>query len=83
MVPAINLLLVTRTPFTGMFARVPKADFKKLQVENGQLRQYNARLTKEGTFYYGQVQHYQAKFPKTAPYFSKYVTPATPAPAAE
>jgi soluble cytochrome b562 len=69
--------------FTGMFSRVPQADFEKLQVENGQLRQYNARLTKEGTFYFDQVQRYRAKFPKTAPYFPKYVAPATPAPAAE
>ncbi len=69
--------------FTGMFSRVPKADFEKLQVENGQLRQYNARLTKEGSFYLDQVQRYRAKFPKTSPYFPKYVAPATPAPVAE
>ena len=49
--------------FTGMFSRVPKADFDKLQAENGQLRQYNARLTKEGTFYLDQVQRYRTKFP--------------------
>lgn len=67
----------------GMFARLPKADFEKLQVENGQLLQYNARLTKEGSFYYDQVQHYRAKFSKTAPYFYKYAAPTTPAPAAE
>ena len=69
--------------FTGMFSRVPKADFEKLQVENGQLRQYNARLTKEGSFYLDQVQRYRAKFPKTSPYFPKYVAPATPASVAE
>jgi soluble cytochrome b562 len=69
--------------FTGMFSRVPKADVEKLQVENGQLRQYNARLTKEGSFYLDQVQRYRAKFPKTSPYFPKYVAPATPAPVAE
>jgi hypothetical protein len=65
--------------FTGMFSRVPKADFEKLQVENGQLRQYNARLTKEGTFYFDQVQQYRTKFPKAASYFPKYVPPAAPA----
>jgi len=65
--------------FTGMFSRVPKADFEKLQVENGQLRQYNARLTKEGTFYLDQVQQYRTKFPKAASYFPKYVPPAAPA----
>jgi hypothetical protein len=65
--------------FTGMFSRVPKADFEKLQVENGQLRQYNARLTKEGTFYLDQVQQYRVKFPKAASYFPKYVPPAAPA----
>ena len=69
--------------FTGMFSRVPKADFEKLQAENGQLRQYNVRLTKEGTFYLDQVQRYRAKFPKTAASFPKYVLPATPAPEAE
>jgi len=69
--------------FTGMFSRVPKADFEKLQAENGQLRQYNARLTKEGTFYLDQVQQYRKKFPKAASYFPKYVAPAAPVPAAE
>jgi len=64
--------------FTGMFSRVPKADFEKLQVENGQLRQYNARLTKEGSFYLEQVQQYRTKFPKAASYFPKYLQPAAP-----
>ena len=68
---------------TGHFSRVPKADLEKLQTENEQLRQYNARLSKEGTFYLDQIKRYQAKFPKTAPSFPKYVAPATPAPAAE
>jgi len=61
--------------FTGMFSRVPKADFEKLQAENGQLRQYNARLTKEGTFYMDQVQQYRKKFPRAASYFPNYVAP--------
>lgn len=69
--------------FTGMFSRVPKADFEKLQAENGQLRQYNARLNKEGSFYLNQVRQYRRKFPKTASYFPEYVIPTTPGPVAE
>jgi soluble cytochrome b562 len=69
--------------FTGMFSRVPQADFEKLQVENGQLRQYNARLSKEGTFYRDQGQRYRAKFPKATSYFPKYIQPTAPVPTAE
>jgi hypothetical protein len=78
----VALMLLTML-CTGHFSRVPKADLEKVQADNEQLRQYNARLTKEGTFYLDQVKSYRAKFPKAAPYFPKYVAPATPAPAAE
>ena len=75
----VALILLTML-CTGNFSRVPKADLEKVQAENEQLRQNNARLLKEGTFYLDQVKRYQAKFPKTAPYFPKYVPPApTPA----
>jgi hypothetical protein len=78
----VALMLLTML-CTGHFSRVPKEELEKVQAENEQLRQYNVRLTKEGTFYYDQVQQYRKKFPKTAPYFPKYVAPAAPAPAAE
>jgi hypothetical protein len=72
----VALMLITML-CTGHFSRVPKADLEKVQAENEQLRQYNARVTKEGTFYLDQVKQYRAKFPKTAPYFPKYVPPAS------
>ena len=75
----VALMLLTML-CTGHFSRVPQADLEKVQAENEQLRQYNARVTKEGTFYLDQVKRYRAKFPKTAPYFPKYVPPTTPAP---
>ena len=65
------------------FSRVPKVDLEKAQTENEQLRQNNARLLREGTFYLNQVKQYRAKFPKTAPYFPKYVAPAPVATAPE
>ena len=76
----VALILLTML-CTGHFSRVPKADLEAVQAENEQLRQNNARLLREGTFYLDQVKRYRAKFPKTAPYFPKYVPPA-PAPAA-
>jgi hypothetical protein len=75
----VALILLTML-CTGHFSRVPKADLEAVQAENEQLRQNNARLLREGTFYLDQVKRYRAKFPKTAPYFPKYVPPA-PAPA--
>lgn len=78
----VALVLLTML-CTGHFSRVPKADLEKVQAENEQLRQYNARVTKEGTFYLDQVKQYRAKFPKAAAYFPKYVTPAASVPAAE
>lgn len=76
----VALILLTML-CTGHFSRVPKADLEAVQTENEQLRQNNARLLREGTFYLDQVKRYRAKFPKTAPYFPKYVPPA-PTPAA-
>lgn len=78
----VALILLTML-CTGHFSRVPKADLEKAQADNEQLRQNNARLLKEGTFYLDQIKHYRTKFPKTAPYFPNYVAPAAPAPAAE
>jgi soluble cytochrome b562 len=78
----VALILLTML-CTGHFSRVPKADLEKVQADNEQLRQNNARLLTEGTFYLDQIKRYRAKFPKTAPSFPKYVAPATPAPAAE
>ena len=78
----VALMLLTML-CTGHFSRVPKADLEKAQADNEQLRQNNARLLKEGTFYLDQIKHYRTKFPKTAPYFPNYVAPAAPAPAAE
>lgn len=71
----VALMLLTML-CTGHFSRVPKDDLEKVQAENEQLRQNNARLLREGTFYLDQVKQYRAKFPKTAPYFPKYVPPA-------
>jgi hypothetical protein len=79
--PVVLILLTMLC--TGHFSRVPKADLEKVQAENEQLRQYNARLSKEGTFYLDQIKSYRAKFPKTAASFPKYVAPPIPAPAAE
>ena len=76
----VALILLTML-CTGHFSRVPKADLEAVQAENEQLLQNNARLLREGTFYLDQVKRYRAKFPKTAPYFPKYVPPA-PTPAA-
>lgn len=76
----VALILLTML-CTGHFSRVPKADLEAVQAENEQLRQNNARLLREGTFYLDQVKRYRAKFPKTAPCFPKYVPPA-PTPAA-
>ena len=78
----VALILLTML-CTGHFSRVPKADLEKAQADNEQLRQNNARLLKEGTFYLDQIKHYRTKFPKTTPYFPNYVAPAAPAPAAE
>lgn len=78
----VALMLLTML-CTGHFSRVPKDDLVKVQAENEQLRQNNARILKEGTFYLDQVKQYRAKFPKTASYFPKYVAPPMPAPAAE
>ena len=78
----VALMLLTML-CTGHFSRVPKADLEKAQADNEQLRQNNARILKEGTFYLDQVKQYRAKFPKAAPYFPKYVAPPMPAPAAE
>lgn len=74
------LVVLLMLGLTGMFSRVPKAEVEKLQAENVQLRQYNARVSQEGTFYMRQVQQYRQKFPKAAPYFPKYVSPVIPAP---
>jgi len=79
--PAVLVLLTMLC--TGHFSRVPKADLEQAQAENEQLRQNNARLLKEGTFYLDQIKHYRTKFPKTTPYFPKYVAPAASAPAAD
>lgn len=57
---------------TGHFSRVPKTDWEKAQAKNAQLRQYNDNLTRQGRFYYDQLQGYRAKFPKSVPYFPKY-----------
>lgn len=74
--PVVLVLLTLLV--SGHFSRVPKADLEKAQVENEQLRQANGRLRKEGTFYLDQVQAYRKNFPKSAPYFPKYVAPAAP-----
>lgn len=78
----VALILLTML-CTGHFSRVPKADLEKAQADNEQLRQNNARLLKEGTFYLDQIKHYRTKFPRNAPYFPNYVAPTAPAPAAE
>jgi hypothetical protein len=78
----VALILLTML-CTGHFSRVPKADLEAVQAEKTQLQQRNEQLLTQGRFYYDQVQQYRKKFPKTAPYFPKYVAPATPAPAAE
>ncbi|RZJ57953.1 MAG: hypothetical protein EOO55_02160 [Hymenobacter sp.] len=62
--------------FTGMFSRVPKADWEEAV-------QANKNLSRQGVFYRDQGAAYRKKFPKSAPYFPDYVAPATPAPAAE
>lgn len=69
--------------FTGHFSRVPKAELEKAQAETAQWQQRHERLRKEGMFYYDQVQAYRKKFPKSAPYFPKYVPPAPPEAVAE
>ncbi len=67
----------------GAFAGVSQAKYDQLQQEKQALTQAHQRLLTQGRFYYDQVQQYRKKFPKAAPYFPKYVAPATPAPAAE
>jgi hypothetical protein len=67
----------------GAFAGVSQAKYDHLQQEKQALTQAHQRLLTQGRFYYEQVQQYRKKFPKSAPYFPKYVAPATPAPAAE
>ncbi len=79
--PVVLVLLTLLV--TGHFSRVPKADLEQVQAENAKLRQYNAQLTKEGVFYRDQGAAFRKKYPNTAPYFPKYVAPATPAPGAE
>ena len=73
----VALVLLTLL-VSGHFSRVPKAELEKAQAENEQLRQANGRLRTEGTFYLDQVQAYRKKFPKSAPYFPKYVAPTMP-----
>jgi len=79
--PVVLVLLTLLV--TGHFSRVPKADLEQAQAEAAQYQQRNERLRKEGTFYYDQVQAYRKKFPKSAPYFPKYVPPAAPQAVAE
>lgn len=67
----------------GAFAGVSQTKYEQLQQENASIRRKNAQLVEMASFYQDQVQGYRKKFPKTAPYFPKYVVPATPAPAAE
>jgi len=62
--------------FTGMFSRVPKADWEAAV-------QANKSLSRQGVFYRDQVEAYRKKFPKSAPYFPNYVAPTTPAPTAD
>lgn len=79
--PVVLILLTMLC--TGHFSRVPKSDLEAVQAEKTQLQQRNEQLLTQGRFYYDQVQQYRKKFPKAAPYFPKYMAPATPAPAAE
>jgi cell division protein FtsB len=67
----------------GAFSGVAQAKYDQLHQEKQALTQANQKLLAEGRYYFDQVQQYRKKFPKAAPYFPKYVAPATPVPAAE
>jgi len=62
--------------FTGMFSRVPEADWEAAL-------QANKNLSRQGVFYRDQVEAYRKKHPKSAADFPPYVPPTTPAPAAD
>ncbi|RZK17128.1 MAG: hypothetical protein EOO56_18575 [Hymenobacter sp.] len=74
LVPLVLVLLMLW--LTGMFSRVPKADWEAAV-------QANKSLSRQGVFYRDQVEAYRKKFPKSAPYFPNYVAPTTPVPAVE
>lgn len=67
----------------GAFAGVAQTEYDQLQREKLALTQANEKLLVEGRYYLDQVKQYQAKFPKSARYFPKYMAPVTPAPAAD
>ncbi|WP_223654566.1 hypothetical protein [Hymenobacter psoromatis] len=70
------LIVLLMLWFTGMFSRVPKAEWQEAV-------QANENLSRQGVFYRDQGAAYRKKFPKSAPYFPDYVAPTTPVPAAE
>ena len=77
LVAGVPVVLVLGTMLAmGHFSRVPKEELEKVQAENAQLRQNNARIKTEGTFYLDQVRAYRKKFPKAKGYFPEYVKPA-------
>jgi hypothetical protein len=59
----------------GVFSGVSQAQYDQLQREKQQLALAHQKLLTQGQFYYDQVQQYQKKFPKAAPYFPKYGAP--------
>ena len=58
--------------FTGMFSRVPAADFERLAAENASIRAKNAQVVDIARFYQEQIKRYRKKNKKAAPDFPKY-----------
>lgn len=69
-VPVLLVLLMLW--FTGMFSRVPAADFAQLQAEHTAIKSKSAKLSREGNYYLKQIKQYRAKNPKTTA-FPAYV----------
>ena len=59
------LIVLLMLWFTGMFSRVPKADFEQLQVKQQQAQAFNEEVKKQGRYYLDLIRRYKEKKSKT------------------